>query len=366
MKNDPLFHLALTKVPGIGNVQAKLLLAHFEGDAEAIFKAKKKTIATVEGIGDVKAKAIKAFEDFKSCEEEIVFCNKHHIQILYTNHSNYPQRLLHCYDAPTVLFYRGNAGLNTSKVVSIIGTRTNSDYGKQVTEQLIAHFKEQNITVISGLAFGIDAIAHKAALKNSLPTLAVLAHGMHTIYPVQHKLLAKDILLCGGLLTEFCNGVKASRHNFPKRNRIVAGLSDATIVIETAIKGGSMITAELAYHYNRDVFAVPGKLTDYKSSGCLALIRQNKAVLYTSPDDFMREMGWIDAPKLRKAQKELFIEISEEEQRIVELLQKKDSLHIDEIYLQSGLSSSIVASCILNLELNNIIATLPGKLYKLV
>jgi len=364
--NELLYQIALTQVTGIGSVQAKLLLEHFN-TAEHIFKAKKKDLAVVEGIGEIKAKAIKDFTDFTEAEEEIKFCNKHHINILSFNNDNYPQRLKHCYDAPTVLYYRGIADLNNPKVIAVIGTRTNSDYGKQITEDLIEQLQHHHVTVISGLAFGIDAIAHKAAVKNNLPTVGVLAHGLQTIYPTQHKSLAKEMLLHGGLLTEFNRNTKADKHNFPRRNRIVAGMSDATIVIETAVKGGSMITAELAYNYNRDVFAVPAKITDVKSAGCLKLIQQQKAIIYNSPEALINELGWQQqTPSKKKIQKELFIDLTDDEKIIINLLREKEQWHVDELYLKSNLSSSSVASAILNLELNNVIIGMPGKVYKIM
>lgn len=357
-----LYQIALTQIPNVGSVQAKILVEHF-GTAEAIFKAKKKDLSVIEGIGEVRANHIKTFNQFTQAEEEIKFIEKHHIQPLFLTNPNYPQRLLHCYDAPSMLYYRGNVNLNESKIISIIGTRTNSNYGKEITEQLVLGLQSYNVVIVSGLAFGIDAIAHKAAVSYGLPTVAVLAHGLHTIYPSQHKSMAKEILSNGGLLTELTNGTKPDKHNFPKRNRIVAGMADATIVIETAAKGGSMITAELAYNYNRDLFAVPAKLTDTKSSGCLKLIQQNKAVLYTGVEDFLQSMGWAATKKKPNLQKELFLQLTADEQIIYNLIASKTSMHIDELYLQSGLSSSTVAACILNLELNNSIDCLPGKLY---
>lgn len=352
-------------VPNIGSVQAKLLVDHF-GSAEKVFKAKKNNLAAIEGIGEVRAAGIKSFDDFSAAEEEIEFTGKHHISTLFLTDPGYPQRLLHCFDPPTLLYYRGNADLNASRVVSIIGTRNNTEYGRSVTESIIEGLKQENALVVSGLAFGVDALAHKAAVNAGLPTVGVLAHGLDTIYPPQHRALAKEILLNGGLLTEFPRNTKPDKHNFPKRNRIVAGMADATIVIETQVKGGSMITAELAYNYNRDVFAVPGKLTDSKSSGCLKLVRQQKAILFTGMDDLMQSMGWSEPQRVKKTQtRELFIDLSEEEKVIVELLRAKESLHIDEIYLRSSLSSSSVAEAMLNLELQNVISSLPGKIYKL-
>lgn len=364
--SEVLYQIALTQVAGIGAVQAKNLIEQFD-TAEAVFKAKRNQLSAVPGIGDFRVNNIKAFTEFHIGEEEVKFCEKHHIKILTLKDADYPQRLLHCYDAPTVLFYRGNANLNAQKIISVIGTRTNSDYGKQITEKLIEDLKEQNVLVVSGLAFGIDAIAHKAALQNNLSTVAVLAHGLDTIYPAQHKSFAKEMLNNGGLLTEFMQHTKADKHNFPKRNRIVAGMADCTVIVETADKGGSMITAELAYNYNRELFAVPARVTDAKSAGCLKLIQQNKATLLTDAKQLCDTMLWTDAKtKKPKKQKELFIELSDDEKLIMELLHKKDETYIDEIGINTGLGSSAVAAALLNLELQNVVSALPGKMYKIL
>lgn len=365
MNQNLLYQIALTLVPNLGAVQAKLLLEHFT-NAENIFKAKRKDLSIVEGIGEVRAKAIKEFSNFKEAEDEIKFIEKHQIQTLFIANDNYPKRLLHCYDAPTILYYKGNADLNNSKIVSIIGTRTNTDYGKQVTESIIEELQPYNVLIVSGLATGIDSIAHKTALKNNIATVGVLAHGLNNIYPSQHKNLAKEMLQNGGLLTEFRTTSKPDKFNFPQRNRIVAGIADATIVIETAIKGGSMITAEMAYNYNRDVFAIPGKIYDTKSSGCIHLIQQNKAVLLSKPSQLIEEMSWESKNKPIKKQRELFIELTKEEKIIISILKQKDAINIDELFLQSKLSSSSIAAAILNLELQNIITALPGKMYKLI
>ncbi len=365
MTNDLLYQIALTLIPNIGCVHAKALIETF-GKAENIFKARKKELSAIENIGLIKATSIKAFDNFKAAEDEIKFIEKYKIQPLFITDKNYPQRLLNCYDSPTLLYYRGNADLNVSKIISIIGTRSNTDYGKQVTEKLIVELKNLNVLIVSGLAFGIDAIAHKATLQNQLQTVAVLAHGLHTIYPHQHKTLAKDILQHGGLLTEFRNGDKPDKHNFPKRNRIVAGMADATIVIETAVKGGSMITAELANNYNRDVFALPGRTTDSKSAGCNYLIQNNKAILFTDANELIESLGWQSKKINRKQQKELFIDLSDDEKIIINILKEKDTTHIDEINIRSNLSSSSIAAAILNLELQNVIAGLPGKVYKIL
>ena len=287
---------------------------------------------------------------------------------MFIKDSSYPKRLLNCFDPPTLLFYRGDANLNESRTVSIIGTRSFSEYGKQLTDQLVSSLKGKNILVLSGLAFGIDALAHRNCIKNNIDTVGVLAHGLDTIYPSQHSSLAKEMIKSGGgVLTEFPSNTKPDRHNFPSRNRIVAGMSDATIVIESGVKGGSMVTAELANGYNKDVFAFPGRIYDSKSGGCNLLIKNNKAVLLTEPGDLLQLMGWNEEslPK-RKQQRELFLSLSSEEQKIVELLAEKELAEIDELNQLAGLSVATVAAALLNLELQNIVGSLPGKRYKLL
>jgi DNA processing protein len=362
-----LYQLALTEVPNIGWVQAKILSQHF-GEAEKIFKAKQSTLEKIEGIGTIRASSIKNFHDFSKAEEEIKFIEKFKIKTLFITDKEYPQRLLNCYDSPTLLFYKGTADLSAQKIISVVGTRTHTDYSKKITDKLIEELSAQNILIVSGMAYGVDAIAHKAAVKNNLPTVGVLAHGLDQIYPADHSNLAKDMLKnSGGLLTEFRSKTNPDKHNFPTRNRIVAGMSDATIVIESGIKGGSMVTAELANGYNKDVFAFPGKTTDNKSAGCNYLIRSNKAMLLTDAQQLIEIMGWEEKSQRSKVkiQKEIFIELSKNEKIIVDILNEKETVHIDEINLRSGLSSSAIAAAILNLELQNVVNGLPGKIYKL-
>ncbi len=364
---DLLYQLSLTLIPNIGPVQAKILLQHC--NAEEIFHAKKTFLEKIEGIGPVRAASVSAYKDFSKAEEEINFIEKYNIKTLFLTDKNYPQRLLNCYDSPTLLYYKGEADLNASKIIAIIGTRSHTDYAKQVTEKLIKDLAAQNVTIISGLAFGVDAIAHKTAIKNNLPTIGILGHGLDQIYPSEHSGLAKDMIKHGGgLLTEFRSKTKPDKHNFPTRNRIVAGMSDATIVIETDIKGGSMITAELANSYNKDVFAIPGKITDGKSAGCNYLIKNNKAMLLTDAAELVQVMNWEDKAKSKKekrSQRELFIELTADEKIIIAILNENDTVSIDEINIKSGLSSSAVAAAILNLELQNVMVSLPGKLYRL-
>jgi DNA processing protein len=366
MSSELFYQLALTLVPNIGDVHAKLLLQQF-GNASTIFKAPHRELERLEGIGTVRANSIRTFNDFHLVEAELRFIEKYKIKTLFLTDPEYPQRLLNCYDSPTLLFYKGTADLNASKVVAIVGTRSNTDYGKQFTEDLIAALSSQQALIISGLAIGIDAYAHKAALKNDLPTVGVVGHGLDKIYPSVNKGLARDMALQnGGILSEFFSGTLPDKHNFPLRNRIVAGMSDATIVVETLISGGSMITAKLADAYNRDVFAVPGRTTDTKSKGCNYLIKNNKAILLTDAAQLLDIMGWQEKKKKVKKQKELFIELTPEEKQVIDILKQKESVHIDEINISSGLSSSAVAAAILNLELQSVIGSMPGKMYKLL
>ena len=366
MHPDLLYQIALTQIPNIGCVHAKTLAEHFD-TAEAIFKARKSTLENIEGIGSIRANSIKSFVDFSGAEEEVKFISKYKIQPLFITDKHYPRRLLNCYDSATMLYYRGEADLNTSKIVSIVGTRANTEYGKSITEKLVKELAAEKLLIISGLAFGIDTMAHKSALKNSLPTVGVLAHGLDTMYPTENTKLAKQMVTeGGGIITEFMSGTKPDKHNFPTRNRIVAGMADATIVIETDIKDGSMITAELANNYNRDVFAFPGKTTDNKSKGCNYLIRANKAALITSAQDLLELMAWLPQPeKKKKIQRELFIELTSDERILVNLLNQNEQMQIDDIYFKSQLSTSLVASALLSLELQGIVMSLPGKVYKL-
>ncbi len=365
MPNDLLYQIALTEVPNIGDVHAKALVGRY-GSAEAVFKAKKRDLEMQEGIGTVRAHSIKCFSKFDACEEEIKFIEQYKITPLFITEKNYPQRLLQCYDSPLLLYYRGSTDLNTSRIVAIVGTRNHSDYGRAVCEKLVTELKLPDVLIVSGLAFGIDTIAHKAALKNNLATVGVLAHGLDRIYPVQNKTMARQMTMEGGLLTEFKSNTNPDKQNFPKRNRIVAGMCDALVVIESGKKGGSLITAELANSYNKDVFALPGRTTDARSEGCHYLIKTNKASLVTDANDLLEGMNWISQKKSNpKKQRELFIEFTPDEKILVDILQSHDQVQIDRLYLQSGLSSSSVAAALLSLEMQGIVSCMPGKLYKI-
>ena len=365
MKNDLLYQIALTLIPNIGDVNAKALVNHF-GSAKAIFEAPKKEIDSIEGIGNIRAASIKHFKDFSRAEEEIVFIEKYKITPLFLTDEAYPKRLLNCYDSPCLLYFKGNADLNASKIVAIVGTRNHHEYGKNICEKLIEELINENVLIVSGLAFGIDSIAHKASLKNNMKTVGVLAHGLDRIYPNQNTSLAKQMIECGGLLTEFKSNTKPDKPNFPGRNRIVAGISDAVIVIESGLKGGSLITAELANGYNKDVFAIPGRVNDTKSEGCNYLIKNNKAALICCADDLLENMGWKqDKKPTIKKQRELFIELSADEKTVIDILQLQQNVHIDELHFKSNLSSSAIAQALLMLEMQGVVSSLPGKIYKI-
>jgi DNA processing protein len=283
MKNDLEYQIALTLVPNVGPVDAKRLLEQY-GEAAAIFNAAKSELEKLEGIGTIKARNIKSFKNFKRAEEEIVFLEKYNIIPLFISDEEYPARLRECYDPPTLLYYRGRANLNATKVVAIVGTRNNTVQGRDITEQLVKELSEYGILVVSGLAWGIDSVAHKMALKHNLKTVGVLGHGLDRIYPMEHAELAKDILKSrGGLLTEFRKGTIPEKYNFPSRNRVVAG----------------MITAQLANDYNKDVYAFPGRINDSKSAGCNHLIKNQEAILLTDTQQFVDAMNWekpVDKP----------------------------------------------------------------------
>lgn len=364
MTDELLYQVALTMVPNIGDVFSKTLITQF-GSASEVFSASKKQLQQIEGMGKVKIDSLIYFNEFEKAKEEIGFLKKYGIRPLFITDPDYPQRLLNCYDSPVMLYYKGNADLNSEKIAAIVGTRNQSEYGKNMCEKIVEELCAENVLIISGLAFGIDTIAHRAALKSGAQTVGVLAHGLDRVYPAENKNLAKQMISNGGLLTEFQTGVIPDRQNFPSRNRIVAGMSDCVLVVESGIKGGSLITAELANGYNKDVFALPGRTSDSKSEGCNYAIKTNKAALITCGDDILLGMGWKKTKKQVKKQRQLFIELTPEEKCIVEILQSQGQQQIDELYLKSKLSGSAVAQALLMLEMQGVVNTLPGKRYEM-
>ena len=365
MDKDLLFQIALTKVPNIGDIHSKTLV-QLLGSAEAVFNCSIRSLEKIEGIGKVRANCIKSFTAFTQIESEISFIERNNIQPIFFTSKNYPQKLLHCIDSPIMLYFKGNGNLNDEKIISIAGTRNHSTYGSLVCEKLIAELSSYSITIVSGLAYGIDTIAHKAALDNKLPTIAVLAHGLHTIYPSINYKLSREIEQQGGLLTEFCSKSKPDKQNFPRRNRITAGICDALIIVESGPKGGSLITANIANSYNKDVFAFPGRSIDNKSEGCNELIKSHKAQLITSGDDLVKMMGWQKNNISNKtAQLNLFSNLNDNEKKIVSILSAEQITDIDTLKFKSELSNHVIAGALLDLELSGKIVALPGKRFKL-
>jgi len=363
--NEELFYqLALTFVPGIGAKTGRLLLERF-GTATDVFKTPLKELKNADGIGEIKVKGFKEPEVLRKAGHELDFVMRHDIQVLLTG-TNYPKRLSNCSDAPLLLFYTGNANLDAAKIIAIVGTRKNTDYGHKLCEELVEGLRSlENVLIVSGLALGIDAIAHKKCVQLGIPTVGVLGHGLDKIYPYNHKSLADQMIENGGLLAEFPSETLPDRNNFPMRNRIVAGLSDVTVVVESHVSGGALITARMASGYNRDVAAFPGRVNDTRSAGCNELIRANVAAMITKAEDLVDMMNWNKEGKPKAVQKQLFINLSPNEQRIVDVLQTKDSLHADELFHHTGLQSSMLAATLLQLEMQGLIKSLPGKHYRM-
>jgi len=366
-KAEALFNrIVLSLAPGIGPKLAQALVAHF-GSPEGVWAASVKELLQVSRMTPPKAKALKDPEILTRAEAELRFIADNHIQTYFLTDDNYPQRLRLCNDAPVLLFGKGPASLDAGRTVAVIGTRKNTDYGQRLTEELVEGLKEiPELLVVSGLAYGIDAIAHKRAVKSGIPTLGVLAHGLDHIYPPGHKSLSLEMLQNGGLLTEFTSGTNPDRSNFPVRNRIVAGLSDVTVVVESDKKGGAIITAMLAASYNREVAAFPGRVYDTRSAGCNDLLQKNIAAMITSANDLLALMCW-EAGTGKPAQTSLlFCDLQPEEQTIVAILQTKDSVHSDELFHHTGFPASYLAATLLQLEMRGLVKTLPGKRYKLM
>ncbi len=365
MNSDLKYKIALTLIPNIGDILAKRLVAYC-GGVEAVFNEKKAALEKIPGIGSAYAQSVINHKIFDRAEEEIKFIEKNNITPLFYLDKDYPKRLSHCEDNPVMLYFKGNCNLNAEKIISIVGTREATEYGKRMCEKLIADLAIHHVTIISGLAYGIDICAHKAALDNKLPTVCTLAHGLDRMYPAVHKNTAEKMLENGGWLTDFTSNTIPDRENFPRRNRIVAGISDATIVIESKKSGGSLITADIANSYNRDVFAFPGRVDDVCSEGCNAIIKQNKAALIQSAADLVYILGWEQTKKSNAPQqKQLFIELSNEEETLVNALKEKESVGIDDLCFIAKLPMSKVSALLLTLEFSGIVRSLPGKAYRL-
>lgn len=369
MQEELRHQIALTQIPQIGDIVAKKLLAHF-GTASNVLQASRRELEHTPDIGSVRADAIFQFRDYRRADKEIDFIEQNGIQPVFYTSDQYPQRLRHCADSPVMLYYKGNADLNAGKIVSIVGTRAPGEYGKMICAQLVEELAAHHITVVSGMAYGIDIIAHKRSIQHGIPTIGVLAHGLDRVYPPQHKSIGTMMTDNGGLLTEYLSYTQPDKQHFPMRNRIVAGIADATIVIESGTQGGSMITADIANSYNRDVFAIPGRIGDPHAAGCNELIRTNRAMLLSGAQDLLQAMGWdTESQKPAKAnnpQTALFITLDEAEQHIVTLFNGGEQKHIDQLRQESHLPGSQVSSLVLKLEMLHVLRSLPGQKYQLV
>ncbi len=369
MNNDErICSIALTLCPGIGHIGAKRLIEGM-GSATEVFRRRRELPELLSGVGPAVVAALDNPAAFLRAEREMEFVEKNRLTCLTLKDETYPSRLRECEDAPVVLFFKGNVDFNRLHVIDMVGTRRATEYGKQFCTDFLRDLSAlcPDVLVVSGLAYGIDIHAHRAALANSLTTVAVLAHGLDRIYPFVHRKTAIDMLPNGGLLTEFLTETNPDRHNFVSRNRIVAGMSDATIVVESADKGGSLITADLAVGYHRDCFAVPGRVTDASSAGCNQLIRDNKAALIQSAEDLVRAMGW-DAgkqpAKMENVQRSLFPE--EEEESVVRVLTRQGDLHVNMLVVEADIPVNRMTALLFELEMKGVVRAMVGGVYHLL
>jgi len=362
--DERIYQIALTLIPGIGSVTGRRLI-HICGSSEAVFRDNHVALKKVKGISSQILQEIAKPAYLRRAEKEVAFIESKNIRLYSIENPDFPYRLRQCEDSPLVFFFKGNADLNARKTIAVVGTRSPTDYGKQQCMQFIRGLKETGAIIISGLAYGIDSIAHKTAMQEGCQTLAVLAHGFHTIYPAENRNLAAKVINQGGLLTEFVAGTKPDRENFPKRNRIVAGLSDAILVVESAERGGALITADIALSYNRDVFAIPGRVNDMQSGGCNWLIFDNKAAIARSPADIINVMGWEQAHP-GGIQTELFSGLPPQQKSIYFLIKEHGSLKTDQLLTMSGLSNGALKSLLLEMELDGYLRVIPGNSYTIV
>lgn len=365
MQDEELFYaLALSSIEHIGEQGFRMLVSEL-GSAKAVFHSSKEQLRKISGLGEFRIKALQQKINEPAIQKEMDFIRKNGIEVFYFFDKKYPKKLKEIPDAPILMFGKGNFDLNHPKQIAIVGTRDHSDYGRQVTEQIIDELADYGVQIVSGMAYGIDIIAHRKCLEKQICNIGVLAHGLDMIYPSAHKNTAKAMVENGGLLTEYKSGTQPDRFNFPMRNRIVAGLADMTLVLESKKKGGAMITAKLAASYFREVGAVPGKITDERSAGCNYLIKSNIAHVIESAADIANILNW-DQVEKQAAQAKLFLDLNTDEQKLINLLKEKEGIHIDELLLKSSLGYSVLASTLLNLELQGLVRPMSGKRYRIV
>lgn len=370
MEQEILCRLALIQIPGIGDLFAKLLTEYFKG-AKHLFASSRKELSLIPGVGsfllgNLTSSKIKN-DVFARADKELRFTEKYNIKIMFYDEQNYPEKLKGIDDAPFILFYKGTDVLQTPKILSVVGTRKATGYGEDITRKITEDLKNEDILIVSGLAYGIDTFAHKFAIENGMATVGVLAHGLDRVYPYKNKRLAEKMLENGGLLTEFFSETNPDRENFPKRNRIVAGIANATVVIEATVKGGALITARIANSYSRDVLAVPGRAIDFYSEGCNWIIKNEQAGLIESGDDILKALNWTEVPEIfdNKNQLELFTDLSNEEKAVLDILKNKGTANKERLALQLNLKLSALSGTLFNMEMNGVIKALPGNNYQL-
>ncbi|MFD2822462.1 DNA-processing protein DprA [Lacinutrix iliipiscaria] len=365
-ENELLYVLALQNVAKIGDITAKKLIAHC-GSAEAVFKEKKHHLKKIGGIGSLILRDLFESQHLKAAETEFKFIKSEAIICHYFKDDSYPEKLKHCIDSPILLFQKGEINLKQQHIISIVGARKVTTNGIAFCEKLVEELAIYNPIIVSGFAYGTDITAQKSAIKNKLQTIGCLAHGLDQVYPKAHKRYIAEVEKHGGFFTDFWSSATFDRNNFLKRNRIIAGLSQATIVIESAEKGGSLVTADIANSYNRDVFAVPGRVTDSQSVGCNNLIKHQKAHMLSHPLDVPYILNWqLQDGKAPIIQKQLFVELEGDEKVIYNYLKTQDKAMLDVVALQCNLPTFKVASLLLNMELKGVIRPLPGKMFEVV
>ncbi len=366
MSEQELFYLlALTKIEGVGDIVAKKLISNC-GSAESIFNSKSLKISTIDGVGTYLLKNLKDKTAFEKAEKELKFIKNNDINVVNFQQENYPDKLKHCIDGPILLFTSGNIKINQKRVISIVGTRQVTAYGSEFTKKLIEDLATLDPIIVSGFAYGVDIVAHQAAMEHNLQTIGIVAHGLNQIYPKVHKKYVAKMEKNGGFMTEFWSNSEPVRENFVRRNRIVAGMSEATIVIESAEKGGSLITATLANDYNRDVFAVPGRSTDKLSQGCNNLIKTQKANLLTSAADLVYQLNWDIQKDLKPVQKQLFVTLEPDEQNIYDFLNTNGKELLDIIALECNFPVYKLSVILFNMEIKGVVRPLPGKLFEAI
>lgn len=366
MSEENIFYLlALLRVEGVGDIMAKKLLTHFE-TAENVLKAKPQQLASIDGVGAVLLKNFKNTSIFDKAKQELDFIQNNNIEILSFLDENYPDRLKHCIDGPVLLFSAGNINLKNRKIISIVGTRQITSYGTEFCRKLIEDLVPLDPIIVSGFAYGVDIVAHQLAMEHNLQTIGVLAHGLNQVYPKTHKKYMSKMEQNGGFITEFWSTSNPDKENFVRRNRIVAGMAEATIVIESADRGGSLITANMANDYNRDVFAVPGRITDKYSQGCNNLIKTQKANVLTCAADLIYILNWDIAKETKTIQKQLFVTLDPDEQKIYDFLLKTGKELMDIIALQCDFPIYKISGLLLNMELKGVIRPLPGKIFEAI